>query len=73
MRHSVLFPALVLWVLPRILTAAEQQEFYYRLPDDGVWCRYYVNLKIAGVETASPWVISSVGTKRSERRKMPLD
>ncbi len=63
MRRCVVLSAFVFWGLTSALPAAEQEEFYYRLPDDGVWCRYFVNLNIAGVETASPWVISSVGRK----------
>jgi len=44
-------------------TSLAEEAFYYRLPEDGVWNRYHVNLNIAGVETASPWVFASVGRK----------
>ena len=61
MRRKLLFSSLLFLGLNSNLLAGE--EFYYPLPDDGVWCRYFVNMNIAGVETASPWVISSVGQK----------
>jgi len=61
MRRRLIFSSLLLFGLTTNLKAGE--EIYYPLPEDGVWCRYFVNLNIAGVETASPWVISSVGRK----------
>jgi len=67
MRRKLLFSSLLFLGLNSNLLAGE--EFYYPLPDDGVWCRYFVNMNIAGVETASPWVISSVGQKDLDGEK----
>ncbi len=61
MRHGLILSA-ILFACCTPIRGAEPQ-FYYKLPKDGVWCQYHVNLKIAGVETSAPWVVASVGGK----------